>query len=647
MSKIRFFMFMFGLIIIAFVYSAGLPGDFEFDDGVNLFGNKQFIFKEHDWENMVRATFSSDSGPLGRPVSMFSFALNQYFTGADPYWFKVTNITIHLLNTGLIFGFCILLMRAGAKSIDDRIRSWIPLVVAVIWGLLPFNLTSVLYIVQRMTSLSATFMLIALSSYLYGRLELLKGRFRSFWFGLVGFVVSGCLAVFAKESAVLLPLFMLLCELYLLGFLGGSGRVDRSVLAVNLGIAIVPVVLVFGYVLTHPNWIVGGYGSRAFTLEERLLTEPRALWFYLQQILLPNIQSMGLYHDDFGVSKGIIEPLTTLFSLFGIAALVVAAILLRRRQPLVGLGIAWFLVGHLLESTFWPLELIHEHRNYFPSIGVVLAFVGLLASVPDSLKKLIWRGVLPAIAVAYASATYARALQWQNLTDHAISEAHNHPNSSRATFQLGRIYAKWLANSPDQRYYLAAKESFERSIAVDPEKRSGGYFGLIHLAYQADKVPDPKILGELVELLSNTSAIGLDLAFLGQLARCQVDRACKLPDEQFEAIASAFLKNPRLSDGFRASVLSILGVYSANKKDDWQAAEHYFIEAARLANRAEHWLALGEYYRAVGYFDFAREAIIRAQATSDSKRYGYEIEAFSANLERTITVNDQMVRGGE
>ena len=52
--------------------------------------------------------------------------------------------------------------------------------------------------------------------------------------------------------------------------------------------------------------------------------------------------------------------------------------LLRRRLPLVALGIAWFLGGQLMESTIFPLELVFEHRCYLPDLGLILALLSLL-----------------------------------------------------------------------------------------------------------------------------------------------------------------------------------------------------------------------------------------------------------------------------
>ena len=105
------------------------------------------------------------------------------------------------------------------------------------------------------------------------------------------------------------------------------------------------------------KWLWAGYELRSFTLLERLLTEARVLWFYLGLIVLPRFEAFGLYHDDISLSTGLLMPWTTLPALLGLAGLVGIAWHVRNRAPLLAFGIAWFLIGHSLESTVLPLEI--------------------------------------------------------------------------------------------------------------------------------------------------------------------------------------------------------------------------------------------------------------------------------------------------
>lgn len=112
--------------------------------------------------------------------------------------------------------------------------------------------------------------------------------------------------------------------------------------------------------------LLAGYSARS-SLTERPLTEGRVVIFYLYLIVCPHLESFGIYHDDIAISTSLTTPPTTIFALLTLGALVVAAWRMRESRPIVSFGIAWFLVGHLLESTILPLEIAHEHRNYLPT----------------------------------------------------------------------------------------------------------------------------------------------------------------------------------------------------------------------------------------------------------------------------------------
>src|SRR5690606_22250451 len=154
-----------------------LGGDFIFDDWSNILQNERLQVDHVSSEAIWQAALSGDSGPLKRPVSMLSFWANYYTTGLNPFFFKVTNLLIHLGNVLALFMLAGLLLRAPALRATAAIEPVsVALIVATIWLVHPLNLTAVLYIVQRMTSLSATFVILALVCYVVGRHRLLEGK---------------------------------------------------------------------------------------------------------------------------------------------------------------------------------------------------------------------------------------------------------------------------------------------------------------------------------------------------------------------------------------------------------------------------------------------------------------------------------------
>ena len=431
------------LLCIA-VYLPGISGPWIFDDYTNIIHNSYVRVSSLDGHSLYQAAFSMESGPLRRPIALISFALNHYFADGfkDTTPFKITNLVIHLLNTLLVFWLAALIfLRAQATKKTRSKRSHqstrnaylLAACAALIWSIHPLQLTSILYVVQRMTELAASFTLLGLIGYLYGREQMLAGKMtKGIWFSALGIIGGGTLGLLSKENAALLPLFAVLFELFLFydkspwrlwHTLSARQKQLTWVLATLAGIAVL--VMVVNYSLPY-------YQRREFTLFERLATEPRVLFFYISLLFVPDIARLGLLHDDISISSSLFAPWTTLPSLLGVAILIAAGFWLRKRNTLLGLGILWFFTGHLMESTIFPLEIAYEHRNYLPSFGFALGMASILASpgLTTVHRRLIW-SAFAVIAMAYAGTTYLRASQWADHNSFYRYEVAHHPRSAR------------------------------------------------------------------------------------------------------------------------------------------------------------------------------------------------------------------------
>ena len=143
-------------------YLPGLHGPFVFDDVTNILQNKALEIHSLSWDQLMHAALSSNAGPLRRPLSSLSFAFNIYFSGMDAGAFKLTNLAIHLLNGLLIYILLRQILRhwSDTKQIEPGVAvDWLPLLCTAAWLLHPLNLTAVLYVVQRETSLCSLFIL--------------------------------------------------------------------------------------------------------------------------------------------------------------------------------------------------------------------------------------------------------------------------------------------------------------------------------------------------------------------------------------------------------------------------------------------------------------------------------------------------------
>lgn len=530
------------------VYTPGLSGSFQFDDFPNIVNNDHLKMTALTLDQLLSAAFSSHAGPLYRPIAMASFALNRYLTGLDPYWFKFTNVMIHLACGVLVIALSRLLLASyreqrAAWLSPERVR-WVALLLGAAWIVNPLNLTAVLYVVQRMVSLASFFMLASTCFYVAGRRRQLAGR--SGWaFVWIGAPVMACFGLFSKEIAALVPLYLVVIEAIIFRFRGARTHFDRAIIVFFMLGLVIPFLFGLGWLLIHLHRFLGGYHGRPFTIIERLLTEARVLMLDIKWTLIPNVADLSLYHDDIAVSSGLLAPVTTLLSILGIAALLVVAWLARRRAPLVALGILWFLAGHALESTLLPLEIVHEHRNYLPDYGLLLAVISLLLLPRTPTRKFMIAGsAVGLIFVALlASITWARSSEWSSKLTQAYYEAQHHPNSPRATYSYAAIEAdlamRGRLKDPD-----AAFRDLEASLRTNRSAMPN--VALVMLASSLKRPIEPAWLADMRRKLHTTVVSSEDVDSLNKLVQCESD-ICKLNKRQMEAVFGALFTNPHLS----------------------------------------------------------------------------------------------------
>ncbi len=428
------------LLLTLLVYWPGLRGGLLLDDHENLRLLDDLSRGAASWEEIVFGTYS---GPLRRPVAMLSFVGDMLLHGPDIWAFKYTNLMIHLLCGVLVFWLSARLFSVlNPSSSQDRV--WmLSLSVAAMWLLSPLLVSTTLYVVQRMTQLAALFSFAGMLAYVHGRSWLATRPFAA-WSAILSSVVLWLpLAALSKENGLLLPLLLLTIEIFAFRFV--SPQASRKWLyGFFLVFLAFPASLAVLKLIVDPAYFVAGYAGRSFTMTERVLTEFRVLFFYLSNLIVPHGSGMGLFHDDYVASKGLLTPLTTLLSTIGWVLVLVFAVATRRRTvwPLF-FGVIFFLAGHSLESGFVPLELVFEHRNYLPSFGIFFSLALALDRATTHFKSVRKAAVLLLLLpMIYAFGTYQRADTWSSWDRILLSGEAAHPNSPRIHAELASLYAE-------------------------------------------------------------------------------------------------------------------------------------------------------------------------------------------------------------
>jgi hypothetical protein len=575
-----------GCLIAVSAYLPSLSGLFVFDDDAHLDALRP-LHANASLANLWQATWSSNSGPTGRPVAMLSFAADAAVDGLDPIATRLVNLVVHCATGFILFLLAKTLLAALSwPRLSASTASLLAALAASIWLLHPFNLTSVAYVIQRMNALSALFT--AAAVLLYARERLRQQSAPGHWpRALAAIALPGMLAILSKENGALLPIYMLVVEVFTFRFKAQRKR-DASItiwlFIVTVGL---PTLLVLVWIGLHPARFLGPLGARDFTGAERLLTEPRALMWYLRMLLVPDIREMTLYHDAFPISHSLVSPPTTAAAIGAIVLLLAASWRLRDPAPWLGLGVCWFFAGHALESTIFPLELVFEHRNYLPGFGILFAAVvgAERLSARLRLSPSIVAGVAVMAILTLAGSTYARAWRWSGQPEAQLAALTRQPQSPRANILAGNLLSELAkhASQPPQRAALLseAESHFGQAAALKPDSPNA-YFGWLFLKYAHGLPGDQAVIEALKERLRVGQPDATTVNGLHRLTDCTVVRTCPLGRETFLGIMNAALENPKLPRSSASRVRCDMARYAAMVERDPARAVSLTQEASDL-----------------------------------------------------------------
>lgn len=444
------------------VFWPGRTGPFLFDDFPNIVDNATVHLSRLSLDALRQTAFGYEPGSIGRPLAMLSFGLNWYFSQANPMAYKITGIAIHAVNALLVFALILSLVRTPGLGAPRRGIAFCAS-VALAWAIHPLQVSTVLYVVQRMEVISLTFVLLGLVLYVYGRQRQIDGR--GGWPLLAASAIAALAGLLSKETAVLFGIYTLCLELFVFGFRATRLR-DRSILRASYAAAMLLAAIVFLAWIVPSALAPDAYSGRNFSAYERLISQGRILVLYLQQILVPVPGRMTFYYDNFAKSQGLFEPWTTAGAFLLLALLGAAAWRVRKHRPLFALGVFWFLGAHLLTSNVINLELVFEHRNYFALLGIVLAVADLVSAVKLRDGPALKYAAVAAVVLTLGLLCTIRSATWGNPFLLFNDLVDNNPDSQRARTGLAIKLSEMANGDPGSPYLDFATAQFERAAAL-------------------------------------------------------------------------------------------------------------------------------------------------------------------------------------
>ena len=623
LNKALFLLLALIVLTTTTAYSLALGGFFILDDYPNFYG-LQFV---DDWRGAIKYIIE---GPAGtRWLSYLSFLPHtEAWQASNALPFKAINLLIHVINALLLLALLRQLLpalTAGPQTAGTTLPLWLAGTIAVLWFAHPAHVNTVLYSVQRMTLLAGSVTLAGLLFHLqFTRQLTIHASFRQ-WLGYsVVLAVTTVIGVLGKENAVLLPAFAWLC----LCITGQRQVFNRWQQVITFAL---PYALLLTYLLAANRL---GYGSRDFTMAERLLSQIVIIQQYLFKLLLPNSHSFALLYDDFQPVRSV-SDWRLLIAVALWAGIGLLAWRLRTIAPVIVFGLLWFLLGHSLEGSIIPLELYFDHRNYLPSVGIVLA------AVISSRQLLRWlRGSYPHLlpAVVFCLALVVANLLWQLKLETALWQ-------DRTAFMIGQMQKRPDSLRAKQGYVEFLFEQGRYAEAINAIEHLHRQFGthashVIHQVLAAcflqadDKINHAAIIADLPSMpFDRSSDDGMHNLYLA--AKQQV-----CPSITFELVRQylhALLDNPHHRLHFHN--YAFLLMHSYIQQDNLpMALQESLLLPARLRSQ-QYWFTQLRLAIAVGDRTQALQLYEEMQQSGAVSKYLYqkELDAFYQQIGQMTT----------
>ncbi len=441
-------------LLPALLYANTLGNSFQYDD-THFILNNLYVHSLSGIGHFFASPNLISNVPLSgyRPLTMGSFVLNYAMNGASPMGYHLVNIMIHILNTLLVYGVSLVIMRA----FEIKRNRHAALAVALLFAVHPINTQSVNYVFGRTSLLVGCFSLACVLLYARGREAAGTSRGTIM---LVGSLAVYLCALFSKEEAVAVPCLLLVYELC-----RHRLRINTKK-AVNIFLVLLPfLILTVGFIafVTFGLRIIGDT-PQPRGVWENLLTQARSVFLYMKLIAFP--ANLSIDHEV-GTLSSILEP-AAMASVIGAVAMLAGSLLFVRRAPVVPFGVWWFAFALAPSSTLVALKLImNEQRMYLAAIGIMfIAGAGFAVGLERAAKANGRRRALVCgfalVLIILAALTVHRNTQWRTPLSIWADALAKYPASLRANTQIANIYLRM------ERYEDALKAA-KKAAEVGPD----------------------------------------------------------------------------------------------------------------------------------------------------------------------------------
>lgn len=416
------------------VFANSLPNGFVYDDTYVIRDNPRL---NSPWNLRVffGTSYLGDVSPNDRhyrPLTHVSFAIDRAVFGPGPFGVHLMNVLANALVGALVYAFLFSLLERRAMSFA----------AALLFAIHPVHTEVVANGVGRSELYSAVLMLGAALLHVRSIRDREATPAAPAWPWLAGAVVLYWVALFVKESAVVLPGLLFLAEWLVLRRGSLAAMVPRLPRYLVYALPLVVFLVIRGRVVGPSLPAVQEVMAYA-TTTQRLLYASETLLAYLGQLVIP--WRLCAEYSDYTnpVDRTIGEPLVLASLGTWVVLVILMAWLWRRRIMPPVFAAAWFSLALLpVSNLLFPIGTIRADRLLFvPSLGFTLAVAWVLAELAR-LRGARPIAVLALVAMAglYSWRTIARNPVWRSTESLWTATVRVNPGSAVAWHYNGDIH---------------------------------------------------------------------------------------------------------------------------------------------------------------------------------------------------------------
>ena len=427
--------------------------------------------------------FLSHHGLIGgaRPVMLLSLMGDYFIWGMHyPFGYHFTNILIHSLTSALL---CFTVFEVLAKT--DKARRYKAVFAGFIFALHPIQAETVCVASFRGDILAAFFSVFAFFVFIKAG-QIKDDTLKTVWFYFLSALFCA-LALMSKETAVILPFFLLFYALYV--------RRGKKIMPKKWGFMTGILLSLCAFIFFIFFWLERvkyPLYSIIFVNIKNNVSPLSSFAHYINTITFSFLHYVKTLFMPVNLSVDYLITLSnTVFNLKNIVFVVIAGWLLYffikvSKNYFVKIGAVFFIFAYLPVSNIVPMpNTVNDRYMYLPMIGFSMVLSGLVfnrifASGKNfKHSKALLSIVVMAVCIAFMSyITLKRIPVFNNMYTVYSSALKNYPDNVRLQYNMA--YVNMMAGFPER-----AIEGFKKVSAINPLYKRDDVWFLSGICYEA------------------------------------------------------------------------------------------------------------------------------------------------------------------